>query len=126
MQLSRRDLLKVGLFSSAALMLPAERIARTQLAIANRLPQSQLPKPFTMDFKIPPRAVPVGQVGLTDYYVLRQEQRKVNILGDRQTTIWGYNGATPGPTIYATQGRQAVVRQICDLPDTHPTLGYNT
>src|SRR5919108_233911 len=95
MQLSRRDLLKVGLFSSAALMLPAERIARTQLAIANRIPQSQLPKPFTMDFKIPPRAVPVGQVGLTDYYVLRQEQRKVNILGDRQTTIWGYNGATP-------------------------------
>jgi hypothetical protein len=38
MQLSRRDLLKVGLFSSAALMLPAERIARTQLAIANRIP----------------------------------------------------------------------------------------
>src|SRR3954469_13524266 len=125
MQLSRRDLLKVGLFSSAALMLPAERIARTQLAIANRIPQSQLPKPFTMDFKIPPRAQPVGQAGLTDYYVLRQEQRKVNILPDRQTTIWGYNGATPGPTIYASQGRNAVVRQICALPDTHPTLGYN-
>jgi FtsP/CotA-like multicopper oxidase with cupredoxin domain len=125
MQLSRRDLLKVGLFSSAALMLPAERIARTQLAIANRIPQSQLPEPFTMDFKIPPRAQPVGQAGLTDYYVLRQEQRKVNILPDRQTTIWGYNGATPGPTIYASQGRNAVVRQICALPDTHPTLGYN-
>jgi FtsP/CotA-like multicopper oxidase with cupredoxin domain len=125
MNLSRRDLLKVGLFSSAALMLPAERIARTQLAIANRIPQSELPKPFTMDFKIPPRAQPVGQVGLTDYYVLRQEQRKVNILPDRQTTIWGYNGSTPGPTIYASQGRNAVVRQICALPDTHPTLGYN-
>src|SRR3954462_5143277 len=125
MQLSRRDLLKVGLFSSAALMLPAERIARTQLAIANRIPQSELPKPFTMDFKIPPRAQPVGQAGLTDYYVLRQEQRKVNILPDRQTTIWGYNGATPGPTIYVQQGRNAVVRQICALPDTHPELGYN-
>src|SRR3954454_9849489 len=125
MQLSRRDLLKVGLFSSAALMLPAERIARTKLAIANRIPQSQLPGPFTMDWKTPPRAQLAGQAGLTDYYVLRQEQRKVNILPDRQTTIWGYNGATPGPTIYASQGRNAVVRQICALPDTHPTLGYN-
>src|SRR3954452_8061988 len=125
MQLSRRDLLKVGLFSSAALMLPAERIARTQLAIANRMPQSELPAPFTMDWKVPPKAQLAGQDGLTDYYVLRQEQRRVNILPDRQTTIWGYNGSTPGPTIYAQQGRNAVVRQICALPDTHPELGYN-
>src|SRR3954466_15962264 len=93
MQLSRRDLLKVGLFSSAALMLPAERIARTQLAITNRIPQSELPAPFTMDWKTSPRAQLAGQVGLTDYYVLRQEQKKVNILPDRQTTIWGYNGS---------------------------------
>jgi spore coat protein A len=125
MELSRRDLLKVGLFSSAALMLPAERIARTQLAISNRIPQSELPQPFTMDFARPPVAQRAGTSGNTDYFVLRQEQRKVNILPDRQTTIWGYNGATPGPTIYVQQGRQAVVRQICDLPDTHPTLGYN-
>ena len=53
MELSRRDLLKVGLFSSAALMLPAERVARTKLAIANRLPQSKLPAPFTMGWKTP-------------------------------------------------------------------------
>ncbi|MEA2392778.1 MAG: hypothetical protein QOJ82_669, partial [Solirubrobacteraceae bacterium] len=32
MVLNRRELLKLGLFSSAALMLPAERVARTQLA----------------------------------------------------------------------------------------------
>src|SRR5215210_7952371 len=90
MQLSRRDLLKVGLFSSAALMLPAERIARTQLAIANRIPQSQLPKPFTMDWKTPPVAVPVGRDALTDYYQLTQEQRKVNILPDTHPEL-GYN-----------------------------------
>jgi FtsP/CotA-like multicopper oxidase with cupredoxin domain len=125
MELSRRDLLKVGLFSSAALMLPAERIARTQLAISNRIPQSELPEPFTMDWKTPPTAVPVGRDAFVDYYQLTQEQRKVNILPDRQTTIWGYNGSTPGPTIYVQQGRKAVVRQICALPDTHPELGYN-
>jgi len=42
MELSRRDLLKLGLFGSAALLLPAERVARTALAEANRIPESRL------------------------------------------------------------------------------------
>ena len=124
MNLSRRDLLKVGLFSSAALMLPAERVARTKLAIANRLPQSKLPAPFTMGWKTPP-AAPKVSVGDTDYFTITQQQVKAQILPDRQTTIWGYNGMTPGPTIYVDQHRKAVVRQICALPDRHPELGYN-
>ena len=124
MELSRRDLLKVGLFSSAALMLPAERVARTKLAIANRLPQSKLPAPFTMGWKTPLPA-PKVSVGDTDYFTITQQQVKAQILPDRQTTIWGYNGMTPGPTIYVEQHRKAVVRQICALPDRHPELGYN-
>jgi len=124
MNLSRRDLLKVGLFSSAALMLPAERVARTKLAIANRLPQSKLPAPFTMGWKTPLPA-PKVSVGDTDYFTITQQQVKAQILPDRQTTIWGYNGMTPGPTIYVDQHRKAVVRQICALPDRHPELGYN-
>jgi FtsP/CotA-like multicopper oxidase with cupredoxin domain len=124
MQLSRRDLLKVGLFSSAALMLPAERVARTKLAIANRLPQSKLPAPFSMPWKTPP-AAPKVSVGDTDYFTITQQQVKAQILPDRQTTIWGYNGMTPGPTIYVDQHRKAVVRQICALPERHPELGYN-
>jgi len=124
MNLSRRDLLKVGLFSSAALMLPAERVARTKLAIANRLPQSKLPAPFTMGWKTPLPA-PKVSVGDTDYFTITQQQVKAQILPDRQTTIWGYNGTTPGPTIYVDQHRKAVVRQICALPDRHPELGYN-
>ena len=124
MNLSRRDLLKVGLFSSAALMLPAERVARTKLAIANRLPQSKLPAPFTMGWKTP-LAAPKVSVGDTDYFTITQQQVKAQILPDRQTTIWGYNGMTPGPTIYVDQHRKAVVRQICALPERHPELGYN-
>ena len=124
MELSRRDLIKVGLFSSAALMLPAERVARTKLAVANRLPQSKLPEPFTMPWKTPP-AAPKTTVNGVDYFTITQQQTKVNILPDRQTTIWGYNGVTPGPTIYVDQHRPAVVRQICALPERHPELGYN-
>src|SRR3954452_17860017 len=84
MQLSRRDLLKVGLFRSAALMLPAERVARTQLAIANRIPESQLPQPFTLPFKAPPVAAPIGANATTDYYELRQEAAFAPILGPGQ------------------------------------------
>jgi FtsP/CotA-like multicopper oxidase with cupredoxin domain len=128
MNLSRRDLLKVGLFSSAALMLPAERVARTQLAIANRMPSSQLPAPFTMGWQVPPLAEKTS-VGNTDYFWLRQVQSKVNILPDKQTTIWGYanqhgQACTPGPTIHVDRFRPAVVRQACELPDTHPQVGY--
>jgi FtsP/CotA-like multicopper oxidase with cupredoxin domain len=129
MQLSRRDLLKVGLFSSAALVLPAERIARTQLAVADRMPQSKLPEPFTMPWQTPPVARKTA-VGDTDYFAIYQRQSQVKILPDRLTTIWGYadgpNGApvTPGPTIYVDQGRPAIVRQMCELPERHPELGY--
>src|SRR3954468_9105469 len=129
MELSRRDLLKVGLFGSAAMMLPAERIARTQLAISNRMPQSKLPAPFTMGWQKPPLATKTP-VGNTDYFTIYQRQAQVQILPDKLTTIWGYadgvNGAaiTPGPTIMVDQKRPAVVRQVCELPDRHPEKGY--
>jgi spore coat protein A, manganese oxidase len=125
MHLSRRDMLKMGLFSTAALALPAERVARTQVAIANRIPQSQLPAPFTVPFATPPVLTPIGQDATTDYYVLTQKQTTAQILPGLHTDIWGYNGITPGPTIMATQGRAAVVRQINDLPEVHPSLRYN-
>src|SRR3954470_9799299 len=134
MQLSRRDRLKVGLFSSAALMLPAERVARTKLAIANRMPQSGLPDFFSLPFARPPRAVPYSSVGDTDYYEIAQQAARVPILGPgRPTTeIWGYNdlhgptghATTPGPTIHVEKNRKAVVRQINQLPGRHPQWGY--
>jgi spore coat protein A, manganese oxidase len=124
MELSRRDLLKVGLFSSAALMLPAERVARTELAVQNRIAQSELPKPFTVPFAKPEVLQPVARSADTDYYIVTQKQVSAQILPGRYTDVWGYNGLVPGPTIMNTQGRQAVVRQINALPDVHPSLRY--
>jgi spore coat protein A, manganese oxidase len=125
MELSRRDLLKLGFFGSAALMLPAERIARTQLQVANRIPASQLPEPFSVPFAIPPVAAPVARTIDTDLYSLRQFENAVEILPGLKTPIWGYNGIAPGPTILVPQGRKTLVRQLCDLPAVHPTLRYN-
>jgi spore coat protein A, manganese oxidase len=132
MQLSRRDLLKVGLFSSAALALPAERVARTQLAVANRMPQSQLPAFFSKPFQRPPVAVPYSSVGNTDYYEIRQDAAYVPILSAAKPTyIWGYNdltggtgACTPGPTIHVERNRETVVRQWNNLPVQHPNWDY--
>ncbi len=123
--LDRRDLLKLGVFSSAALALPAERLARTQAALANRMPESALPQPFTIPFTTPPVLAPERQTQNFDYYTITQRQASVEILPGKRTDIWGYNGITPGPTIMNTQGRHAVVQHVNDLPAVHPTLRYN-
>src|SRR3712207_4276589 len=125
MSMNRRDLLKLGLFSSAALALPAERVARTQLAVDNRLAQSALPQPFTVPFATPPVLAPVFEDAGTAYYDIVQQQVQAEIIPGLKTTIWGYNGITPGPTIMNRQGQQAVVRQANNLPDVHPQLRYN-
>ena len=58
MQLSRRDLMKFGVLGSAALLLPIERLARTQLLLNDRMPNSGLPKPFELDWRVPARRRP--------------------------------------------------------------------
>jgi FtsP/CotA-like multicopper oxidase with cupredoxin domain len=123
--MNRRELMKLGLFSSAALMLPAERVARTQVALGNRMPLSELPQPFTIPFATPPVVRPERQTQNHDYYSLTQRQAGVEILPGKRTDVWGYNGIAPGPTIVNQQGRHAVVQQVNELPAIHPTLRYN-
>ena len=123
--LSRREVLKLGLLGTAALALPLERVARTQLAVADRIPESALPAPFQVAFEVPRVLRPKRKSATTDYYEVTMMANRVPILpGFPATEIWGYNGLTPGPTIRANKDRKTVVRQINRLPSRHPTLGY--
>jgi spore coat protein A, manganese oxidase len=123
-KLSRREMIKLGVLGSAALILPVERTARTELAIRNRLTESQIPKPFQVPFATPPVLKPVRSDATTDFYQITMKAAQVQILpGFPKTTIFGYNGITPGPTIEASVGRQTVVRQINALPRVSP---FNT
>jgi spore coat protein A, manganese oxidase len=124
MELSRRELLKLGAFGSAALLLPAERVARTELAIKNRIATSRLPAPFSVPLTVPPVLAPVRSTADTDFYALTQQAAPAAILPGLTTTIWGYNGIAPGPTIVVPRGRKTVVRQVNALPKIHPTLRY--
>jgi spore coat protein A len=124
MDLSRRDVMKMGVLGSAAMMLPAERFARTELQLANRLAPSEMPDPFTVPFAVPPVLAPEFRTANHDYYRIKQVETKAEILPGKLTTIWGYNGITPGPTIMNQQGRAAVVQMSNDLPAVHPDLRY--
>ena len=47
MSLTRRDVIKAGVFAGAALSLPFSRVVSGYPALSNRTPSSKLPKPFT-------------------------------------------------------------------------------
>src|SRR3954452_8055654 len=121
--LSRRNALKVSLFGAAALALPFQGVLSA--SSASRIASSKLPRPYTLPFRKPPvLATTPTSDPTTDYYVVRQQAFVGEILPGVKTPLFGYNGTVPGPTIKATKGRRAVVRQINELPARHATLGY--
>jgi FtsP/CotA-like multicopper oxidase with cupredoxin domain len=143
--LTRRDLVKLGVLSSAAIVLPLERSARTALQLAGRLDPARLPAVGQLPFRVPPDASPTrttvtvpgtwvdpahpaGSSAVAvevDYYESRMRQVTVPILpGLPPTWIWGYEASAPGPTIHAERGRPVLVRHFNDLEQQHPVLLY--
>jgi FtsP/CotA-like multicopper oxidase with cupredoxin domain len=129
-QLSRRELLKYGAVGLGGLILPLGlKEAETLGGFGPGRPavrragggSSDITSPsvkhFDVDLPIPPVLQPVRSDSTTDYYEVTMRQARVQILPNLTTTIWGYNGITPGPTIVARRGHRAVVRQINQLPE---------
>jgi spore coat protein A len=55
---------------------------------------------------------PVSTAGGVDRYEIEQVEGRQRIVPDHETTVWGYGGTFPGPTIEARRGRPvAVVHQ---------------
>jgi FtsP/CotA-like multicopper oxidase with cupredoxin domain len=124
MKVSRRDMLKIGAFSTAAMLVPIERLGHASLANQPRLAASLLPAPFTVPFTVPPVIHPFRTDDTTDYYKIYMKPFQAEVLPGIQTPMWGYNGTCPGPTIQVAQGRQTIVRHVNNLPAQHPTLAY--
>ncbi|MEP6822154.1 MAG: multicopper oxidase domain-containing protein [Chthoniobacterales bacterium] len=74
--------------------------------------------PFQVPFQKLPVLVPTSTDATTDYYDVTMQVGQKEILSGRLTTIWGYNGLYPGPTIMATRGRTVVVRQLNNLQES--------
>ncbi|MGB3613784.1 MAG: multicopper oxidase domain-containing protein, partial [Elainellaceae cyanobacterium] len=116
MKLNRRAALKLGLVGGGSFLLPFS--AQNPLLAAPFSPQ--LPR-FVTPLSIPPVLSPQYSDETTDYYEIRLQKKRVEILPGTTTEIWGYNGLFPGPTIRQrggnpnTEGRQSVVRFINEL-----------
>lgn len=124
MTVSRRDVLKMSAAGGVALALPIQRAFAESPVLANRIAESALPAPFTVPFTVPPTILPIRSDETTDYYRVSMQPAVAQILPGYQTPVWGYNGLVPGPTFDIAQGRNVVVRQVNNLPDLHPVLGY--
>lgn len=80
--------------------------------------------PFSLPLVIPPVLAPSSSTSTTDYYDLQIGEAQVEIIPGKPTTVIGFNGSTPGPTIRARTGRKTVVTHYNGLPNT--TLGGAT
>ncbi|GEL19802.1 multicopper oxidase domain-containing protein [Pseudonocardia asaccharolytica] len=75
-----------------------------------------LPEPYRVPLPAPPVARPAGTTGGADLYEITQRSAAVEILPGLRTTVWGYDGIFPGPTLETRRGRPVVVRHRNELP----------
>jgi len=75
-----------------------------------------LPSPFQAPLPIIPTLKPERADSNTDVYEVTVRSAAARILNGLDTTIWGYNGLFPGPTIEAWVGRRVSLRLRNTLP----------
>lgn len=100
--------------------------SRSAALTGNDLVDGLLPSPpvipFDAVFRTPPVLAPTRVEADADYYEMTMRSAVVEILPGRSTTIWGFNGQFPGPTIKARRGRRVVIRQTNQLPEAKPAV----
>jgi spore coat protein A len=74
-------------------------------------------KKFVTPLAIPPILKPASRGPLGTYYEVKMKQVKQKLHRDLPpTTVWGYNGIYPGPTIIARKNERVRVKWINTLP----------
>ncbi|WP_440766909.1 multicopper oxidase domain-containing protein [Natronorubrum sp. DTA7] len=117
MEFTRRRLTKLGLTAGVGVALPVGALSRpvARLLEANQVSSPEI-KRFEVSLPVPPTAEPIRTDETTDYYEITQREEMIEILPGYETTIWGYDGLFPGPTIEADSGREVVIEQQNELP----------
>ncbi|MEU3778821.1 multicopper oxidase domain-containing protein [Streptomyces sp. NPDC032472] len=110
--------------AGAAMTLGAAGFSRLAGASTGRVLASTapLPAPFAVPLPIPPTVRPARSEDGADIYELEQREGQARILPGLTTTVWGYDGIFPGPTIRARSGRRTKVRVHNNL--TVPTVTH--
>ena len=114
MNLHRRAFTRFGLLTAAGLILPKSTLPLSAADAANRSPVN-LP-PFVDPLPIPPKLVHRPGVPAS----IRMNSFRQKIHRDLPpTSLWGYNGSWPGPTIEVRRGQPFSVNWFNHLPPRH-------
>ena len=117
--LTRRRLLHSGFYTAAGATFSKGLPALSQ-AMASPVPVRSSVKltPYVDSLPIPPVVRPSGQPEEIVEIQMQQFQQKVH-RDLPPTTVWGYNGSWPGPTIEAQSGQALNVNWVSKLPTAH-------
>jgi len=127
--MNRRNFMKLGAVGAVgiaglAIPLGQQVTARTPSTLASR----NFPRRYTAAFKRPPvlRPYATGTDEQGDYasYSVTAMAGAASIVPGLTTTIYGYNGIFPGPTISVERGTRSQVRVRNRLPALHPMFGH--
>ncbi|WP_230977551.1 multicopper oxidase family protein [Georgenia yuyongxinii] len=135
LDLSRRDMLKVAGFSALGMAVLGAPLGGTlggalQGKEASELRDQHFPKRFATAFVKPPVLRPyqittdADGAPLHKYEVVQQVGSAGIVGGGLSTTLLGYSGIFPGPTIDVDQGTRISLRVRNKLPLVHPEWGY--
>jgi spore coat protein A len=110
--ISRRDVFRLGVVGAvggAALV----GCSNTDPGQTGQILKSgaDLPKPFTLPLKLPTVLGPTS----ADRYQLTARAAQVEILPGLRTTIFGYDGTFPGPTIETRRDRPVAIEHVNEL-----------
>jgi spore coat protein A, manganese oxidase len=117
--LSRRRLLSRSFYTAAGITLQ-NRLPALGQAMASPTPVRSAVKlvRYVDPLPVPPVVRSTGKPGEVIDIEMRQFQAKVH--RDLQpTTLWGYNGSWPGPTIEAQSNEPLNINWVSKLPTTH-------
>ncbi|HEX6290749.1 MAG TPA: multicopper oxidase domain-containing protein [Herpetosiphonaceae bacterium] len=123
---SRRRFLKLGAAVGAGLLMPRAWYA-SQLAAATPHVPGLFPMldPTTLTKYLDPLPLPgvlqpVGKAKGGSYYIVQMNQAIQQLHAQlAPTTVWGYNGLYPGPTLEARTNQPVTVKWINNLPAAH-------
>ncbi|WP_108249531.1 multicopper oxidase family protein [Planctomonas deserti] len=126
MTITRRTALQVGgigAIGAAALTVP---LTQAQASTPSTLATANFPKRFATPLPIPkelPRSTS-PDAEASPYYEISELAAEADIVPGLKTTVLGYNGVFPGPTIVADKGEPIRVKVRNKLPLLHPTWGH--
>ncbi len=128
---TRRQLFKISLAAGASFFVldedtsqalaPTVRFASAPTAHSAPVPTVQFPlKRFVDPLPLPSVLQPSGDVRGTPWYSVTMTEFQQKLHRDLPpTTLWGYNGTYPGPTIEVNSNKPIIVKWVNSLPHRH-------